>query len=549
MEFFSLLKEETARPEVRAEREPSPLPSLIDAGDRLIFLDEGGVRELAPGELATLPSDRPIIAHAAKGLYRRLLDAGKPEALRFKDTELAAWLLDPGRGDYPLDYVGAAVLGQSVSDDPVEQVRALPHLWAALEERLEATGQTAILNEIEEPLTPVLTAMEAAGVFLDPAVLNALSREAGNEMLQIQQRAHEVVGHGVNLQSPKQLREVLYGELKLVPSGKKTTKTKEHSTNEDALKALASQGHELPGLILRFRELAKLKGTYLDPLPALTDAAGRLHTTFRQTGTATGRLSSANPNLQNIPIRTDLGAEVRKAFAAPPGRLLAVGDYSQIELRLLAHFSGDPVLKAAFEQGRDIHTRTAASIYQVPEGEVTPRQRRSAKTINFGIIYGMSAFGLSEALEVPVGEAKQFMEAYFRQFPRVKGYLDGILEEARGTLRVSTLFGRARPLPELKAKDFNVRANAERMAVNAPLQGTAADIIKKAMITLHREGRHRFPDSPLVLQVHDELLAEAPAGQAAAVADWMARIMEGVVQLSVPLTAAVAAAANWYEAK
>jgi DNA polymerase-1 len=549
MEFFSLLKEESARPEVRAEREPSTLPALIDAGDRLLFLDKGGVRELAPGDLATLPADRPIIAHAAKGLYRRLFDAGKPEALQFKDTELAAWLLDPGRGDYPLDYVGAAVLGTSVPDDPAEQVQALPHLWAELEARLEATGQRTLLEDLEEPLTPVLAAMESAGVFIDPSVLQALSREAGSEMLHLQERAHELVGHGINLNSPKQLREVLYGELKLEPTGKRTTKTRQHSTNEDALKALAIQGHELPRLVLRFRELAKLKGTYLDPLPALADAAGRLHTTFRQTGTATGRISSANPNLQNIPVRTDLGAEVRKAFAAPPGRLLVVGDYSQIELRLLAHFSGDPVLKAAFEEGRDIHTRTAASMYQVPEGEVTPRQRRAAKTINFGIIYGMSAFGLSEALEIPVGEAKAFQEAYFRQFPKVKAFLDGVMEEARASLKVATLFGRVRPLPELGAKDFNVRSNAERMAVNAPLQGTAADIIKKAMIAVHREGRARFPGCPLVLQVHDELLAEAPAGQAPAVADWTARTMEGVIQLSVPLTATVAAAANWYEAK
>ena len=267
MEFFSLLKEETARPEVRAEREPSTLPALIDAGDRLIFLDKGEVRELAPGDLATLPSDRPIITHAAKGLYRRLFEAGKPEALLFKDTELAAWLLDPGRGDYPLDYVGAAVLGQSVSDDPAEQVRALPHLWAALEERLEATGQKSVQVEIEEPLTPVLAAMEVAGVFLDPAVLNALSREAGNEMLTIQQRAHEVVGHGVNLQSPKQLREVLYGELKLVPSGKKTSKTKEHSTNEDALGALAWQGHETAGAILSSASWRSSRGPTSIPFP------------------------------------------------------------------------------------------------------------------------------------------------------------------------------------------------------------------------------------------------------------------------------------------
>ncbi len=549
MEFFSLLKEGTARPEVRAEREPSPLPALLDAGDRLLVLDRGRVREWAPEDLAALPSDRPIITHAAKGLYRRLFDAGNPDALRFKDTELAAWLLDPGRGDYPLDDVGASALGTRVPDDPAEQVRALPHLWAALEERIESTGQKSVLEEIEEPLTPVLAAMEAAGVFLDPAVLSALSSEAGTEMLRLQERAHELVGHGINLNSPKQLREVLYGELKLEPTGKRTTKTRQHSTNEDALKALAIQGHELPRLVLRFRELAKLKGTYLDPLPALADAGGRLHTTFRQTGTATGRLSSANPNLQNIPVRTDLGAEVRKAFAAPPGRLLVAGDYSQIELRLLAHFSGDPVLKAAFEEGRDIHTRTAASMYQVPEREVTPRQRRAAKTINFGILYGMSAFGLSEALEIPVGEAKAFQEAYFRQFPKVKAFLEGVLEEARSSLKVATLFGRVRPLPELGAKDFNVRSNAERMAINAPLQGTAADIIKKAMIAVHREGRTRFPDCPLVLQVHDELLAEAPAAQAPAVAAWTARAMEGVIQSSVPLTATVAAAANWYEAK
>jgi DNA polymerase-1 len=335
----------------------------------------------------------------------------------------------------------------------------------------------------------------------------------------------------------------------LTSSGKKTAITKQLSTGENTLLELAAQGHEIAGLILKFRELAKLKGTYLDPLPALADASGRLHTTFRQTGTATGRLSSLNPNLQNIPVRSEMGAEVRKAFAAPQGRRLVVGDYSQIELRLLAHFSGDDLLKRAFADGRDIHRETAARIFQVPPDDVTQQMRRSAKTIVFGLIYGMSVFGLSQALNVPRDDAKIFMEAYFKQFPKVKSFMDGILEQARSDLKVTTLSGRVRYLPELKSRNFNLRANAERMAINAPLQGSAADIIKMAMIRLWSEGRKRHPEAQLLLQVHDELLLEALVEVAEALCPWMEETMASVVELSVPLTARVAAAINWFEAK
>ena len=443
---------------------------------------------IAPGELVHLPNAAPIITFQAKPLYKSLLDGDIDPFNRYDDIEIAAWLLDSGRGDYPLDDLFPAYLGQSVPGDSGEICKALPLLWNVLEEQLKAQGLEKVYETIEKPLTPVLADMERNGIALDASVLHALSRDADRQLLSLQEKIYDLAGHAFNIASPKQIREVLYVKMGLPSSGKKTAITKQLSTGEDTLLELAGQGHEIAGLILKFRELAKLKGTYLDPLPALTDVSGRLHTTFRQTGTATGRLSSLNPNLQNIPVRSEMGAEVRKAFAAPEGRKLVVGDYSQIELRLLAHFSGDDLLRGAFSDGRDIHRETAARIFQVPPDAVTPAMRRGAKTIVFGLIYGMSVFGLSQALNVPREDAKVFMEAYFKQFPKVKSFMDGILEQARSDLKVTTLSGRVRRLPELKSRNFNVRTNAERMAVNAPLQGSAADIIKMAMIHVWSEG-------------------------------------------------------------
>jgi DNA polymerase-1 len=315
------------------------------------------------------------------------------------------------------------------------------------------------------------------------------------------------------------------------------------------LNELAERGYPLPKLVLEFREISKLKGTYVDALPALADADGRVHSSFRQTVAATGRLSSSDPNLQNIPIRTQAGREIRKAFIAPPGRRLVVADYSQIELRILAHISGDEALIQAFADEQDIHSATASKVFGVSPDLVSQEMRYAAKRINFALLYGMAAFTLGKELGVSTSEAKSYVDSYFAQFPRVRACLDGILEQARGTREVTTLFGRVRPIPEIAASNPNVRGNAERMALNAPFQGAAADIIKIAMIRLDRALDEGRLESKLVLQVHDELVLEAPEAEVETVSGLVAREMEGAAQLSVRLAVEVGTGRDWLSAK
>jgi DNA polymerase-1 len=364
---------------------------------------------------------------------------------------------------------------------------------------------------------------------------------------EIDAKAKEIYQHAgleFNISSPKQLGDVLFNKLNL-PKPVKYGKGKTISTAVDVLEGLA-EGHDVPRMVLEYRQLTKLKSTYVDALPALLNlASGRLHTTFGQTGTATGRLSSANPNLQNIPIRTELGREIRAAFTAEPGHVLLAADYSQIELRLLAHFSKDPLLVEAYRRGDDIHTLTASQVFGVPPLMVTPDHRRQAKVVNFGIVYGLSAFGLSQNLGIEPGEAKQFINAYFERYGGVRAFIDRTLDEARREGKVKTLFGRVRPIPDINSKNANLRGFAERTAVNTPLQGTAADLIKIAMIRIDAALHEGGLKSRMTLQVHDELVFEVPEAEIEVMRTLVREQMEKVHPLTVPLLVEIGVGSNW----
>ena len=386
--------------------------------------------------------------------------------------------------------------------------------------------------------------MESAGVRIDRDALSALSVRLQREIDAKATEIYECCGSEFNINSPKQLGDVLFNKLNL-PKPVKYGKGKMISTAVDVLETLSST-HEAPRLVLQYRQLSKLKSTYVDALPVLLNStSGRLHTTFSQTGTATGRLSSANPNLQNIPIRTELGREIRAAFTADPGHVLLAADYSQIELRLLAHFSKDPLLVEAYRNGDDIHTLTASQVFGVPPLMVTADHRRQAKVVNFGIVYGLSPFGLSQNLGIETSEAKQFINAYFEKYKGVRAFIDKTLEEARREQKVKTLFGRARPIPDINSKNANLRGFAERTAVNTPLQGTAADLIKMAMIRIDAAIRQRVLKSRMTLQVHDELVFEVPEAEIDAVKSLVREQMENVHPLTVPLLIELGVGKNW----
>src|SRR5689334_19839250 len=394
------------------------------------------------------------------------------------------------------------------------------------------------------PLVPVLTRMEQAGVKIDVPALATMSVELEREIRAKEREIHEVAGTEFNVGSPKQLGDVLFNRLNL-PKPVKYGKGRTISTAVDVLEELA-ENYPIARMVLDYRQLTKLKSTYVDALPALINpATGRLHTTFAQTGTATGRLSSANPNLQNIPIRTELGRGIRAAFIADPGHVLLTADYSQIELRLLAHFSGDRLLVDAYRRGDDIHTLTASQVFGVPPLMVTPDHRRQAKVVNFGIVYGLSPFGLSQNLGIETGEAKRFIDAYFEKYSGVRKFIDKTLDEARREQRVKTLFGRVRPIPDINSKNANLRGFAERTAVNTPLQGTAADLIKMAMIRIDTALREQKLKSRMTLQVHDELVFEVPEAEIDSMRTLVRDQMEKVHPLSVPLQVDIGVGKNW----
>jgi len=491
---------------------------------------------------------------SSKELLRLLRDHGRSWASPPRDLSLGGYLLDPGE-EITLEAVARRSLEVLPPDPHASDLEAAAvaraALWTdaaarAVFERVEDQGLLPVYEEIEEPLVPVLESMERWGIRVDLQVLEELSRRLGDSMGQLELEIYDEAGEPFNINSSQQLGVILFERLGY-PVLKRTAKTRRPSTGVEVLKELASRGYRLPALILEYREQSKLKSTYVDALPRQVGPDGRIHTRFHQTVTATGRLSSSDPNLQNIPIRTELGREVRRAFVAEEDWLLVAADYSQIELRVLAHMSQDETLLAAFQAGEDVHRATAAAVLSKKPGDVSSAERRAAKTVNFGLIYGMGAYSLARDLGVTPAEAQEFIDAYFTRFPGVKAYMEGLREQARREGKVTTLFGRVRRLANLDHPSANVRAAAERMAINAPIQGTAADIIKLAMIAVHRwlEGR----DARLLLQVHDELILEAPAAEAGAIGMELRKIMEEIVTLDVPLVVDVGTGFSWYEAK
>ena len=425
---------------------------------------------------------------------------------------LYSYLLDPTYSSHSLPEVALRRFNLKLSGNLAEAADVTGRLASALRKEVDDQGLTSVYEEIDAPLVPVLARMEDAGVKIDLAALGQMSVKLQREAAAKARDIYERCGVEFNINSPKQLGDVLFNKLGL-PMPSKYGKGKKISTAVDVLEGLAAD-HEVPRLVLEYRQLTKLKSTYVDALPALIRGqSGRVHTTFGQTGTATGRLSSANPNLQNIPIRTELGREIRAAFIAEPGHVLLAADYSQIELRLLAHFSKDKLLVEAFRRGDDIHTLTASQVFGVPPLMVTPDHRRQAKVVNFGIVYGLSAFGLSQQLGITTSEAKKFIDAYFEQYAGVRAFIDATLEQTRRDRKAKTLFGRIRPIPDIDSKNATQRGFAERTAVNTPLQGTAADLIKVAMIRIDEEIRRRGLKSRMTLQVHDELVFEVPESE------------------------------------
>jgi DNA polymerase-1 len=460
------------------------------------------------------------------------------------DSRLYSYLLDSTYTSHRLPDVALRRLNLKLAGTLAEAADITGRLTSVLSREVDDAGLRKLYEEIDLPLVTVLARMEQAGVKIDTNALQAMSARLEREIDTKAREIYAECGTEFNINSPRQLGDVLFNRLNL-PKPVKYGKGKTISTAVDVLEGLAAD-HAAPRMVLEYRQLSKLKSTYVDTLPALLrSTTGRLHTTFDQTGTATGRLSSANPNLQNIPIRTEVGREIRAAFIAEPGHVLLAADYSQIELRLLAHYSADPLLVEAFRRGDDIHTLTASQVFGVPPLMVTPDHRRQAKVVNFGIVYGLSAFGLSQNLGIEPRDAKQFIDAYFEKYSGVRKFIDHTLEQARRDGKVANLFGRVRTIPDINSKNANLRGFAERTAVNTPLQGTAADLIKLAMIRIDAALRDRQLQTRMTLQVHDELVFEVPEAELDIIRSLVREEMENVHQLAVPLLVEIGTGPNW----
>jgi len=559
----------------RGERHARYVPLGHRALDEVTNLDTGQVL----GALAPLLEDEKVekVGHDVKYDAIVLARHGVKVSGPGFDTMLASYLLDSTRAPHALDTLsiehldykplteegvyGKGAKASAPADLPATAALAyaaeradLPlQLARVLRGRLKAEGLARVYEDLEWPLVPVLVALEQVGVRVDAAALGLLSRTLDHEMQDRSSRIFELAGEAFNISSPKQLGEILFEKLKL-PVLKKTGTTRAASTSVDVLEELALT-HELPRLILEWRSMQKLKGTYIDALPALVNpATGRVHTSFNQAVAATGRLSSSDPNLQNIPVRTELGREIRRAFVAEPGCVLISADYSQIELRVLAHLAGDDALIEAFRRGEDIHDRTALAIFGADSRLDRKEMRSRAKMVNYALLYGKTAFSLAKDIGVTQQAAQAFIDAYFAGFPAVRRFIDRTLEEGRATGMVKTLAGRRRPVPELTSRNGQVRSATERVAVNMPIQGTAADILKRAMIDVHRalEARpaHGAGIRPrMILTVHDELLFEVPREEAGEVAALVKQHMESAAELAVPLTVEVGTGENWKDAK
>jgi DNA polymerase-1 len=463
----------------------------------------------------------------------------------FIDRALSSWesLVGAGKKSISFDEVPVSVAAAFAA----ERLRAISAMERAMSPQLESTGMTRLMRSIELDLVPVLADMEWAGVAVDVPYLRTLKTRFEAARGGIEESIYSEAGERFNINSNPQLRVILFDKLKL-PIKKKTATGP--STDATVLQELAEEGHRLPGLLMEYRELAKLENTYLDTLPGQILARdGRIHTTYNQTVAATGRLSSTDPNLQNIPIRSELGRQIREAFIPAKGHSLIAADYSQVELRLLAHLSADDAFVAAFKAGEDIHRQTAAIIFGVSLDEVNSEMRGRAKTINFATIYGQGAHALSRQLGISNQEAKDFIATYFERFHGVRDYLDRMVQLAKEQGYVETIFHRRRYIPELKERNFNMRAFGERVATNAPIQGSAADLIKIAMIRIHGVLAERFPAAQMILQVHDELVFEVPTALVEEVSVVVKREMEGAAQLSVPLIADLGVGRNWMAAK
>ncbi len=528
-----------ARPEPARRR----IAISVSAGfATVIQLDSGGATEKIRAALGN--RDIPKAIHDYKSAMHAFAPLGiAVEGIRH-DPMLYSYLLDPTYSSHSLAEVALRRSNLKLGGQLAESADITGRLTEALRSEVEQAGLAKLYEELDLPLVPVLARMEQAGVKIDTSALSQMSTELQREIGAKEKEIFEVAGMEFNVGSPKQLGDVLFNRMNL-PKPVKYGKGRMISTAVDVLEELA-ENHPIARMVLDYRQLTKLKSTYVDALPALINpATGRLHTTFGQTGTATGRLSSANPNLQNIPIRTELGRGIRAAFIAEPGHVLLTADYSQIELRLLAHFSHDPLLVEAYRRGDDIHTLTASQVFGVPPLMVTPDHRRQAKVVNFGIVYGLSPFGLSQQLGIETSEAKQFITAYFEKYGGVRAFIDKTLEEARREMKVRTLFGRVRPIPDINSKNVNQRGFAERTAVNTPLQGTAADLIKIAMIRIDADLRERGLKSRMTLQVHDELVFEVPENEVDAMRALVRERMERVHELAVPLQVEIGVGPNW----
>ncbi|HEV7922013.1 MAG TPA: DNA polymerase I [Thermoanaerobaculia bacterium] len=523
---------------------------------------------------ALLASDRLFITYDAKLQRRRLAANGWPVPARWLDTMIMSYVINPGLPSHAFPNIARDRLKVDVTSrkdlQKTAPLFAIEHelgssplspyqqylgeksdIALALREVLEPELQrdpalVKIYDTIEMPLIPVLARMEDLGIRVDKSLLATMSATMGAEIADLEKRIYAEAGMEFNINSPQQLGHILFEKLQY-PVIKKTKGTKAYSTAVDVLEELASHGYAVPQLILQHRELHKLKSTYVDALPQLVAKDGRVHTSFNQAVAATGRLSSSDPNLQNIPIRTETGRVIRKAFVADEGWQLLSADYSQVELRILAHISQDENLIETFRRGADIHRATASYMFNIPEQELTAEQRRAAKTINFGVLYGMSAFRLSNELGISTAEAKNWIDAYFSGYPKIGEYLERTLTEARATGKVTTLFGRVRYIPEIANRSFTVRGNAERMATNAPIQGTAADILKLAMIALDERLDARV--ARMLLTVHDEIVIEVRQPEAEEVAEIVKETMENIYPLAVPLSVDTHWGKSWYDAK
>ncbi len=544
------VKKTEALPRVEAMPEDVNTCALYLAGDGSLGLAwEKGMCVLTPMEVQMGGLDlagKQLVLHDSKTTMHRLDDLGLACGECVFDTALAAYDLNPSQSDYPVSKLATNFLGTSVEDeDAAACAEAVWNLVSPLREELEKNGMVRLYTDMELPLCRVLYRMEKRGIAIDKQQLEQFGQMLSERIAACEELIFSYSEGTFNINSTRQLGELLFEKLGLPPV--KKTKTG-YSTNADVLEKLKGK-HPIIPAIMDYRMLTKLKSTYADGLLKVICADGRIRTTFQNLVTATGRLSSTEPNLQNIPVRTDLGAEIRKMFVPKPGCVLVDADYSQIELRVLAHIAGDSRMQEAFCGGLDIHTSTAAQVFGVPIESVTSIQRRSAKAVNFGIVYGISEFSLAEDIGVSRYEAREYIDNYLTNYQGVRSYMKQVVVDAREAGYTETMYGRRRYIPELKSSNFNIRSGAERIALNTPIQGTAADLIKLAMIRVEDALNREFPQAELLLQVHDELIVECPEDIAPQVAALISREMETVSTLSVPLTAEAKFGKSWYDAK